>query len=619
MARAYIRPPGVTITETTQAGINPIIATPDLLCLVGPASGSVTVTEAVTLSGTTASPLKGVVTGDTMVATSVSFVADYDSNSAQSSNAAYTSNGGYPPGSYTFDYANRTIARVSSVTSIPLADTTLSADATTMTATATVLTPFPTTNGTVIVDNEQIKYANASINSPTNTTITFTGLTRGANGTIADVHTAGANKVKYGLVIPEDRQVYVTYTYTPADYFKPYYVSGNDFSNIETRFGKAIADDGITVNSPLTLAAKIAIENGAQDLVLQPLFYNTEDITGDMPARSQPTNAQTISISNTWNKTFRALQNEENIGIIVPVIGQSAAYSYGIAPSSVLNDTVQLNIFQSLQGHIAFMDSNYDQLIIGVIGEDSTNPPSGSTYASRSTVRSHLTSLQAYTSNNTSFNERMVFIAQTKFERPSTASATTSVILGGQYAAAAVAGKVVSYEPQISLTRKTLAGFKKIVDTSTKPQKTQDSGAGLFVIEQNKNDNSIFVRHALTTDKTSVAKAELNTIRAKHYMIRSLRQTIDTQVIGNTIADDSAPLTIATTIASTLRTLQDDGVIVQFDSVQGQFDSIDPTQIGIRFNYRPAFAVNYVNIKFAVDLTSGITSVTTTNQTNIGA
>jgi hypothetical protein len=213
----------------------------------------------------------------------------------------------------------------------------------------------------------------------------------------------------------------------------------------------------------------------------------------------------------------------------------------------------------------------------------------------------------------------MVFIAQTRFERPSTASATTSVILGGQYAAAAVAGKVVSYEPQISLTRKTLAGFKKIVDTSTKPQKTQDSGAGLFVIEQNKNDNSIFVRHALTTDKTSVAKAELNAIRAKHYMIRSLRQTIDTQVIGNTIADDSAPLTIATTIASTLRTLQDDGVIVQFDSVQGQFDSIDPTQIGIRFNYRPAFAVNYVNIKFAVDLTSGITSVTTTNQTNIGA
>jgi len=616
MARAYIRPPGVTITETTQAGINPIIATPDLLCLVGPASGSVTVTEAVTLSGTTASSLKGVKATDLMTPTSITFVADYDSSSAQSSNAAYTSNGGYIPGSYTFNATDHTIARVASVTSIPLADTTLSATATTMTATASVLSPFPSTGGAVIVDNEQIQYTSATLNAGT---ITFTGLTRGANNTTAAVHTAASSQVKYGFVIPDNRQVYVTYTYTPSDYFTPYYVSGNDFSNIETRFGKAIADDGVTVNSPLTLAAKIAIENGAQDLVLQPLFYNTEDITGPMPTRTQPANSDSINTSNTWNKTFRALQNEENIGIIVPVIGQNATYNYGTGSSSVLNDTAQLNIFQSLQGHIAFMDSNYDQLIIGVIGEDSTNPPSGSTYASRDTVRSHLISLQAYTSNNTSFNERMVFIAQTKFERPSTASATTSVILGGQYAAAAVAGKVVSYEPQISLTRKTLAGFKKIVDTSTKPQKTQDSGVGLFVIEQNKNDNSIFVRHALTTDKTSVAKAELNAIRAKHYMIRSLRQTIDTQVIGSTIADDSAPLTIATTIASTLRTLQDDGVIVQFDSVQGQFDSIDPTQIGIRFNYRPAFAVNYVNIKFAVDLTSGITSVTTTNQTNIGA
>jgi hypothetical protein len=102
-------------------------------------------------------------------------------------------------------------------------------------------------------------------------------------------------------------------------------------------------------------------------------------------------------------------------------------------------------------------------------------------------------------------------------------------------------------------------------------------------------------------------------------MIDSLRRTIDTQVIGQVIADEVGPLTIQSTVASTLRTLQDDGVIVQFDSVQAQIASIDPTQIGIRFNYRPAFAINYVNIEFSVDLTNGITSLTATDQANIGA
>jgi hypothetical protein len=451
----------------------------------------------------------------------------------------------------------------------------------------------------------------------------FRGVTRAANETIKAAHTkdsiSGTTKsIKQGFVIPNNRTIYVTYTYTPADYYQPYFGTAGQFSDIESRFGKAFAEDGLTINSPLTLAAKIAIENGAKDIILQPLFHSADPISGIMPTRNRPSNTQaTGDVSNTWAKTFRALQNQENIGVIVPIVGQDSAYNYGSGDAKELNNATQLSILSTLRDHIAFVDSEYDQLLIGILGEDSTDPLAATnSYADRDTVlTSHLSSLQT----SQDYSERLVFIAQTYFERPSTKSANINVKLGGQYAAAAVGGKLVSYKPNISLTRKTLAGFKKIVDSRTKRIKTQDSGLGFFVIEQSQTDGTIFVRHGLTIDTSSVAKSELNVIRSKHYMIDSLRRTIDTQVIGQVIADEVGPLTIQSTVASTLRTLQDDGVIVQFDSVQAQIASIDPTQIGIRFNYRPAFAINYVNIEFSVDLTNGITSLTATDQANIGA
>jgi hypothetical protein len=59
--------------------------------------------------------------------------------------------------------------------------------------------------------------------------------------------------------------------------------------------------------------------------------------------------------------------------------------------------------------------------------------------------------------------------------------------------------------------------------------------------------------------------------------------------------------------------------IVGFDSVQVKSTSTDPTILEVRFNYRPAFPINYIDIKFTVDLTSGATSLNTTDQANLGA
>lgn len=638
MARQYNRPPGVKITELSQTTVNPLIATPDKLCLVGPASGVMTtVSETIKFNGT--DPVELNVDKDAVLTiASIVSIMDPDSATAKTLNDAYTSTSGYYnsnkntnadviwPTTNVFDFdpevrsdnGKYQISRVGTVE-----DTTITADisiSTVLTGTQNIAVDSTTgfdDAGVFIIGKEQFRYTEKDSTS-------FKNVTRAINNSVKEAHDNG-DTVAQGYKIPDNRAVFITYTYTPVDYYEPYAVQGTTFSTIEDRFGKAFTDDGKTVNSPLTLAAKIAIENGANDFVLQPLFYSTDNVDSDITNREKPENQYIVDPTNTWDKTFRSLQNQEDIGVIVPVVGQKLKYAYGAdnaegATYSELSDANQLAIIQSLQSHIAFMDSEYDELIIGIVGEDSTDKDGNQDpYADRvNALIPNINQIQGFSYQSKSYSERIVYIAETYFNRNSQTNALTPIALGGQYAAAAVGGMLVSRQVSDSLTRAYLAGFKSVQDNRTKNQKTTDSGLGFLVVENNKN-GGVQIRHSLTTDISSVDKAELSVVRAKFNMINSLRQTIDTQVIGKIVADDAAPITVRQAIAGTLRTLQDNGEIVAFNAVQAQVDSLDPTVIGVRFNYRPAFPVNYINISFSVDLTNGISALSTTEQANVGA
>src|SRR6476469_7229753 len=70
--RAY-NSPGVTVTETINPALAPLIANPSLICLVGPASGQQTATERIYLTGTTPVQLRytGINTGSLVVTDNV--------------------------------------------------------------------------------------------------------------------------------------------------------------------------------------------------------------------------------------------------------------------------------------------------------------------------------------------------------------------------------------------------------------------------------------------------------------------------------------------------------------------------------------------------------------------
>lgn len=386
--------------------------------------------------------------------------------------------------------------------------------------------------------------------------------------------------------IPDGSTVYVTYTYTPASYFEPVLMS--NMTDVTNRFGSIYEVNGITINSILSYGASVAFENGAQELILQPLFKNNSGV------RQQPTSGQAAEAS-VWADNFANLRDITAVNILVPVVGQSAAS---------VSDSAQLQILQAAQDHVKFMKSQ-QQLIVLIGGEDSSV---SSSVAQKTTLRTHATTLAGRYGGE--MGEQTVMVSPAKFFRATPSSEGTQIAVGGQYMACAIAGMVVSRNISSSLTRKSVAGFTTVGERRELVDKNADAAAGLLVVEP--RGTNIQVRHGITINTTGgAAKREISVVRAKQAVIESLQDTIETQIIGNVIADGDAPLIVRSTVIGVLEELRLADDIVAYNNVQASTSSLDPTIIEVRFSYRPAFPVNFVNIVFSLDLTTGTLTETT--------
>ena len=182
--------------------------------------------------------------------------------------------------------------------------------------------------------------------------------------------------------------------------------------------------------------------------------------------------------------------------------------------------------------------------------------------------------------------------------------------VGGQYVAAALAGSVGSSEIQTTLTRHPVGGVVDIVDARTEADKDTDAKAGRMVIENRRG--VIQVRHGLTVAVNSVNTREFSVVRAKHYMIESLRQTIDDQVIGQIVADSRAAFTVQLLVEAVLEGLVSEGAIVTYSGVTASLTNLDPTLIQVSFQYLPAFPLNYVQISFSINTSTSVVTATDT-------
>lgn len=461
------------------------------------------------------------------------------------------------------------------------------------TATTTSGNPGAVSTGDVTVTGSaggpyEITFGGDYANTDVETLTADAGLLTGTTPTVT-IHTVTDGGVIGTITrvdsgnIAEGETVLVVYRYVPDTYYTATRL--DSLSAVESRYGEAVDSDGV-INSEVSYAAQLAFENGSGSLVIQPLFQL--ETPGDPDSGKLPVLAGDMADVDTHlADTLYALRDITDINIIVPVIGQS---SVGV------DDAKWLSAVQTVQDHIRFMEQDEEHIIM-VVGEDSSTSTS---VAQMGTLRDHAFTLKSRLGGL--YAQNVVFLSPSKFGRGNAATGQRQY-LGGQYAAAALAGALASRPVSASMTREVLSGLNEVADYRSRSNKNEDAANGLTVLEQQRN--VVVVRHGITLDDRSSGTREIPVVRAKHRMIESIRNSIDTTIIGRIVADGDAPLLVTNTVANILDQLVESRDIVSYKDVQSRTLNLDPTTVEVRFSYRPAFPLNYVRVAFSLDLTTG--------------
>lgn len=382
--------------------------------------------------------------------------------------------------------------------------------------------------------------------------------------------------------------VKVSYNATPTNYYQPTHFFNQ--SDVEAKFGAALDSNG-NINSPASFGAYMAFLNQATDVWVQPLFHTADaSVISGVRTRTQPT-----TYTADWATSLRALRDIEEVNVIVPVFARTSS-------SGTINNNTVSAILSAVTSHVYYMGLQ-QQYVVGLFGEDSTIAG----MAAQAILQQHAVGVLG--GSNVAERCAMISPASFAFANPQSG---TQVRIGGQYVAAAVAGMLSARNVQVPLTRKPIQGVTDVLDFRSEADKNNDAQAGLMVVENKQG--TVRVRHSITTAVNDVNTRELSVIRSKHFMIESIKDTIDQQLIGQIVADPNAPFTVSTTVQGVLEALVADGVIVDYSGLQSRsLAPVDPTKIEVRFSYKPAYPLNYVSIVFSIDSSSGAIDTTQAN------
>lgn len=366
---------------------------------------------------------------------------------------------------------------------------------------------------------------------------------------------------------PEGTAVWVSYQYKPIGYDRPrIFTSPSDVQGI---YGPAMTSgvDPSTpgynpINSPLTLAAEIAFANGAGEIMVVPL---------DIPA-----SASSEAVKSALLAGYSAISGDYSSTIVVPLTDGLDA---GDAVSAA----------SDLRGHVASASaSGYYR--VGIYGPPLTFTESPVTIVQAGATYSRL--ILAYASA-----EGMIYRSNATGQR---------VTLGHQYLAAAYGGRMAADPVQQSLTRRVVAGFVDIAGTLNFTTKNTYSAAGVALTERDRSGR-IIIRHGTSTDRSNLVASEPSVTRARDIMVGLIQTGLDNSDLIGSPMDENTPMSVKSIVAGVLEYCDANNVIVAYDNLQVRVQSLNPSVVEVRFQYRPSFPLNYIMVNFAIDLNTGLT------------
>lgn len=93
-------------------------------------------------------------------------------------------------------------------------------------------------------------------------------------------------------------------------------------------------------------------------------------------------------------------------------------------------------------------------------------------------------------------------------------------------------------------------------------------------------------------------------------MVQNILNVLNDNIIGQVFATTQAPTLIESVVESVLSLMQSNSSILGYSNIKAQIASLNPTVATISFSFQPAFTINYLDVSFNMDLTSGSISST---------
>jgi hypothetical protein len=370
--------------------------------------------------------------------------------------------------------------------------------------------------------------------------------------------------------IPTTGTVTVSYHYVNASYGA--LNSFTDFASVVTAYGPALNPATGVVASPLTLAAQLAFQNGAN--VLYAVALSGQG-----------------SLVSQFEAAYQLTLPSYAVNLMVPLFEDATSAS---AAESELN---QLAGFLNS----AASSSKPRVAIAGL--------PSGFSGSTPDVVAGAVASRRIVLTWPQSFN----------YFNP-VLNATTTV--DGMYFAAACAGYLANHAPNQGLTRAQLRGFTGIpltqLQADTATNKNLWSSKGVAVAELNRL-GQLIVRHGVTTDVSNIGTRELSVVRCQDTLFELIQVTLDQAgLIGSPITAQTA-LQVKGLVAGALETAVSTNTINAYTSLlvsQQSLPTGDPTVIQVSFSYYPTYPLNYITVTFTLDLSTG--NITSSSDTASG-
>lgn len=339
------------------------------------------------------------------------------------------------------------------------------------------------------------------------------------------------------------------YQFTDADYLTPMRTA--DFEDIKDKFGTTFDNEG-EIQSPLTFGAQLVLINGAPEVVIVPV--DPSDDTTE---------------NESWDSAFDTLKNIANIDIVIPLTGDTSIHELAFQH---IQSMISMNSFRRL---FVGYDGTVDTVSVTQIGDRAN----------------------AYS------NPRVSVFAPPRFEIYNPVN-NENINVGGQYFAAACAGRMGGQSVQEPLTRKVVSGFRRIIDTYTENEMLTLQRGGVVVGWQKRN-GAIIVRHGLTTDMRNDYVREISVHAARDRLQEMLYDGLDRQGLIGSYITESAPLRVKGAVVGILDYASDIDLIFDYTEVKWRIPQSRPTVIQVRCLYKPTMPLNYIDLQFAIDTQSG--------------